>query len=233
MKQPTVIVTIDGPAGAGKSTVARTLAHRLGFRFLDTGAMYRAVAYVALRDQWPLDDPLEVARRSSQLDLQIDGDQIRVEGRDVTAHLRDADVTDRIHYVADNPHVRGRLVQLQRKVAEGGSLVTEGRDQGTVVFPDAQCKFFLTATVEERARRRWNDRRRAGEDVELAEVVEAQQERDRRDRGRAVGALARADDAIVIQTDGKSLEEVVDELVAHVQRREQPTRPESPTPPER
>jgi CMP/dCMP kinase len=219
-EQPRVIVTIDGPAGAGKSTVARALARRLGFRFLDTGAMYRAVVYIALRDHWPLGNAAEVARCTRELDLRVNGAQIEVDGRDVTSHLRSPEVTRLIHHVADNPDVRARLVQLQREAAAGGSLVTEGRDQGTVVFPEAGCKFFLTATVEERARRRWSDLRQAGEEVELEDVVQAQQERDRRDQCRPVGALARADDAIVVATDGKSLEEVVDELAAHVARRQ-------------
>jgi cytidylate kinase len=120
--------------------------------------------------------------------------------------------------VADNPEVRKRLVQLQRQVAQGGSLVTEGRDQGTVAFPEADCKFFLTATPEERARRRWEDLCKAGEELELAQVIAAQKDRDWRDQQRAVGALVRADDALVIESDGKSLEEVVDELVRHVEK---------------
>ena len=213
-----MIVTIDGPAGAGQSTVARALARRLGFRFLDTGAMYRAVVYAALRDAWSLQDPEEVAQRAAELDIQIEGNRILIAGTDVTPHLRTTAVTAEIHHVADNPQVRRRLVELQRQVAEGGGLVTEGRDQGTVAFPHADCKFFLTATPEERARRRWEDLCRAGEPLELSDVIAAQKDRDRRDQQRVEGALVRAKDARVVETDGKSLEEVVDELARHVEQ---------------
>lgn len=214
-----VIVTIDGPAGAGKSSVARALARRLGYRFLDTGAMYRAVVYIAIRESWPLDVPEEVAKRSAQLEFAIDQERILVNGDDVTPYLREPDVTARIHHVADNAQVRARLVELQREAATGGSLVTEGRDQGTMAFPDADCKFFLTASPEERAKRRWRDLQKAGNDVELAQVVSDQEDRDRRDRQRKVGALVQAEDALVIQTDGKSFEQVVEELVRHVELR--------------
>jgi CMP/dCMP kinase len=207
-----MIITIDGPAGAGKSSVARALARRLGFRFLDTGAMYRAVALAALRRGLDWDVPADLARLAAKLDLQVVGEEIFMDGDDVTEAVRTSEVTAVTRYAADNPDVRAHLVELQRQLAAGDNVVTEGRDQGTVAFPKAECKIFLTASPEERARRRWRDLQRQGEPVALAEVLAAQGRRDREDAGRAVGPLVPAPDAVEVCTDGLSLEAVVDRL---------------------
>lgn len=214
-----MIVTIDGPAGAGKSTVARAVARRLGFRFLDTGAMYRAVVLAALQRHWPLDQPDEVARHTRRLTLQLDEGRVVLDGDDVTDRLRTSQIADHIHRIADNALVRERLVELQRDIAVGTDIVTEGRDQGTVAFPDAQCQIFLTASPAERARRRLQELRLAGEELSLAEVLRAQEERDRRDATRPVGGLRKAADAVVVMTDNLSEEQVVEQIVRLVEQR--------------
>jgi cytidylate kinase len=207
-----MIITIDGPAGAGKSSVARALARRLGFRFLDTGAMYRAVALAGMRRGVDWQRPAELAQLARQLDLRLAEDRIFLDGQDVTEAIRRTEVTAVTRYAADNREVRDLMVKLQRAIAGNDNLVSEGRDQGTVVFPDAKCKFFLTASEDERARRRWRDLQARGEAVALDEILAAQRRRDREDAGRAVGPLLPAADAIRVSTDGLSLDEVVDRL---------------------
>jgi cytidylate kinase len=214
-----MIVTIDGPAGAGKSSVARALARRLGFRFLDTGAMYRAVALAGLRRGLDWEQPDWLARVAREVELQVRAERIFLDGEDVTEAVRTSEVTAVTRYAADNPGVREHLGSLQRQFARGSNVVTEGRDQGTVVFPDAGCKVFLTASPEERARRRLKDLELQGESAELQEVLVAQQRRDREDAGRPVGALAPAPDAVEVRTDGMSFDEVVDRLEEIVQGR--------------
>ena len=215
-----MIVTIDGPAGAGKSSVARALAQRLGFRFLDTGAMYRAVALIGLRRGIDFEQPEQIAALTPTLKIEVDGDRIFVDGEDVSEAIRTSQATAVTRYAADNPQVREHLVQLQREVATRDDIVTEGRDQGTVVFPDAECKIFLTATPEERARRRVKDLKAQGEDVTLDEVLAAQQMRDHRDSSREVGPLVAAEDAIEVLTDGLTQEQVVDRLESLVRERQ-------------
>jgi cytidylate kinase len=214
-----MIVTIDGPAGAGKSSAARALAQRLGFRFLDTGAMYRAVALAALERRLEWGDPAALAELAGRLKIELTHDRTLLDGRDVTSVIRSRTVTSVTHYAANNPAVRGILVVLQRQAAGNDDVVTEGRDQGTVVFPDAECKIFLTATPAERARRRLLDLEARGEKLSLQEVLLDQDERDRRDAERDVGPLVAAEDAVHVTTDGLTAEEVVDRLEAIVRAR--------------
>ena len=214
-----MIVTIDGPAGAGKSTVARRLAARLGFRFLDTGAMYRAVAWAAVRDGLDLHDAEAVASLAQRLTIELSGKRVLVNSIDVTEAIRTSQVTSVTHYAADNPQVREHLVQLQRQAAGEDNVVSEGRDQGTVVFPDAGCKIFLTASPAERARRRVADLAARGEQRELAAVLAEQSLRDERDSVRAVGPLVPAVDAVHISTDGLEADEVVERIEQLVRSR--------------
>jgi cytidylate kinase len=207
-----MIVTIDGPAGAGKSSAARELARRLGFRFLDTGAMYRAVTLVAKQRGLDLADADRLAQMVRDIHVDLDGDRVLVDGRDVTKEIRTFDITTSIQYAADNPDVRAQLVAWQRAAAGNADVVTEGRDQATVVFPHAQCKIFLTADEDERARRRYRDLVTRGEHVTFDEVLAAQHIRDERDRTRPVGALIMDDDAIEVSTNGLTPEEVVARL---------------------
>jgi CMP/dCMP kinase len=214
-----MIVTIDGPAGAGKSSAARELARRLGFRFLDTGAMYRAVTWAALDRGVDLADAAALAALAGQLKVELDGDRVVVDGRDVSREIRSFEITSATHHAADNPEVRALLCVWQRAAAQGHDVVTEGRDQSTVVFPDAECKIFLTAQAEERARRRFHDLAARGESVSFDEVLAKQQVRDQRDVSRPVGALRKADDAIEVATDGLGPAEVVARLEQIVRSR--------------
>jgi cytidylate kinase len=207
-----MIVTIDGPAGAGKSSAARELARRLGFRFLDTGAMYRAVTLAARERGLDLADGDALARMVREIRVELAGDRVLLDGHDVTTAIRRFDITTAIHYAADNAAVRGELVEWQREAAAGQNAVTEGRDQGTVVFPNAECKIFLTANEQERARRRHADLLARGEDISFEDVLANQRLRDHRDAARPVGALVKADDAVEVSTDGLSPEEVVAKL---------------------
>lgn len=215
-----MVITIDGPAGAGKSTVARAVARRLGFRFLDTGAMYRACTWAALAAGIPMEDPRAVVRlvRRLAIDLEdVDGMQrVRVDGRDVTLEIRNEGLARHIFRVADPPEVRAELVRLQRAYAEGRDVVTEGRDQGTEVFPDAPHKFFLDASLAERSRRRAAELEARGFAVAPDRLEADLRDRDARDRARPVGALKPAADAEVIDTTGMPVDAVVDAIVRRV-----------------
>jgi len=211
-----MIVTIDGPAGAGKSSVARALARRLGFRYLDTGAMYRAVALAGLRRGLDWNRPERLAELARQLSIEALGERILLDGEDVALAVRGSEVTAVTKFAADNPEVRECLVRLQRAAARGRDVVTEGRDQGTVVFPHAECKIFLTASAEERARRRLSDLHAQGESYTFEQVLADLNRRDQEDASRPVGPLCRAPDATDFSTDGMTLEEVVDRLAAIV-----------------
>lgn len=214
-----MIICIDGPAGAGKSTVARRLAERLGFRMLDTGAMYRSVAWAARRDGINWNDPAAIVEVAGRIKIELVDDTVRVDGQDVTAEIRTPEITSLTRYAADNPGVREHMVALQRQIGEGRDMVTEGRDQGTVVFPDAACKFFVTASPETRARRRWEELRARGSDITLEEVLSQQEQRDARDSRREVGPLKPAPDAVIVATDDLTIDEVVAKLEAEVARR--------------
>jgi cytidylate kinase len=215
-----MIVTIDGPAGAGKSSAARGLARRLGFRFLDTGAMYRAVTLAARERGLDLADPEQLNALVGTIRVELVADRVMLDGRDVTDAIRKFDIASATHYAADNPVVRGQLVIWQREAAASGNVVTEGRDQGTVVFPDAECKIFLVADERERAQRRHRDLAARGEHIPFEEVLANQQLRDQRDATRQVGALKKADDAIEVSTDGLSQDEVIAELERIVRERQ-------------
>lgn len=215
-----MIITIDGPAGAGKSTVARALARRLGFRYLDTGAMYRAVALAGLRGGVDWDRPEALARLSGQLKIELDGDRILLDGEDVTEAVRSSEVTAVTRHAADNVEVREQLIRLQRRLAAGRDVVTEGRDQGSLAFPDAECKIFLKASAQERARRRLRDLEDQGEAKPVDQVLDDLNRRDREDADRPVGAMVLPADAVEVSTDELSIEQVVDRLEAIVRRRD-------------
>ncbi len=208
------VIAIDGPAGSGKSTVARTLAARLGVPYLDTGAMYRAVAFAALRRGVDPDDAETVARIAEHLELEVADGNVTVDGVDASIEIRGAEVTRAVSEVAANPEVRRELVRRQREwVADrGGSAVVEGRDIGTVVFPDAPVKAYLTARLEVRAGRRHKE----VAELEYEAVVADMARRDTIDEGRDVDPLLCADDAVRIDTTDRSVEEIVDDLEARL-----------------
>jgi len=197
-----MLVAIDGPVGAGKSTVARAVARRLGFTYLDTGAMYRCVALAAIDDE-----AADLARRVAELRIDFEGDRVLLDHSDVTELIRSPAVSQRASQVAADPAVREALVDRQRRLTARGDWVAEGRDIGTVVRPDAELKVFLTATDEERAARRAAQTGR-GVEEELADL----RERDERDRTRDASPLRRAEDAIELDTTGLALDAVVDRI---------------------
>lgn len=216
MTPQTIIVTIDGPAGSGKSSAARSLADRLGFEFLDTGAMYRAVGWACLdRDVDPRDQDA-VSELTGRIDLKLRGENVFVDGRDITGRIRSNPVSQASSVIARHPRVRESLNRLQRQYAEGKRVVTEGRDQGTIVFPGAGCKFFLEARPEVRAQRRHEQLLAAGESSDLKSLVEEIRRRDERDANRPVAPLRPADDAECIDTSDLSLEEVLDRMESRV-----------------
>jgi cytidylate kinase len=223
VSERTPVVTIDGPAGAGKSTTARQLAARLGYSFLDTGALYRAVALTARRRNVDWADGPGVGNLAAGLVIRFEpspgGNRVLVDGVDVTDDIRDPEISQGASRVSALPDVRAALLGLQRTIGAQGRVVAEGRDTGTVVFPTAFAKFFLTATAHERARRRSVELAALGREVPFAEVLAELEQRDARDTNRAVAPLKRADDAIEIVTDGMNADEVVARMEQMVRQR--------------
>ncbi len=218
-------VAIDGPMGAGKGTVARLVARRLGYRYVDTGAMYRAVAWKALQEGVDLEDREAVAAlaRRTHIRLEPQGDGLRVlcDGHDVTEAIRSVEVSAAVSRVAANPGVRQVLTEQQRRMAEDGGVVMEGRDIGTVVLPHADVKVYLEASLDERARRRWEEMRSRGEAVSLEAVRELVRRDDDLARHRPTAPLRRAEDAVVVDTTGLSPEQVADRIVRLVAARQE------------
>lgn len=215
-----MIVTLDGPAGAGKSSAAKALAERLGFEYLDTGAMYRAVTLAVLRAGIDPRDEQAMSDLLGGMRLEMPPGRVLLQGEDVTDQIRSATVTHASGRVADSPIVRRHLVELQRRWAAGRNLVCEGRDQGTVVFPDAACKFFVVADPKERARRRQREMAARGEAFSWDEVLQAQEERDRRDAARDLAPMVPAADAILLDTTHLSLDQVVDRMEQEVRKKD-------------
>jgi cytidylate kinase len=209
-----MVIAIDGPAGAGKSSVARALAQRLGFTYLDSGAMYRCVALAALERGVDVDDAEAMGRVAGSLLIELDGEKVELDGRDVSASIREPRVSEASSRVSVHPAVREAMVARQRQLIAAGRYVAEGRDIGTVVSPDAPLKVFLTACPEERARRR---AAQIGEDP--VAVLAAQEERDARDESREHSALRPAPDAVEVDTTGLALDEVIVRVVGLARER--------------
>jgi cytidylate kinase len=215
-----MIVTIDGPAGAGKSTVARMVAEQLGYLFLDTGAMYRCVALLAHENETAWENEDAIGELGRTLEYSAYHDKVFIAEEDVTQAIRSAEVTAAVYRAADNVQVREALVKLQRQLASDNNVVTEGRDQGTLAFPDAQCKIYLSASPAERAQRRVDQLNANGGSVTLAEILEQQTVRDEQDEARELGGLQAADDALFVITDGMNIMEVVEHIERLVRMRE-------------
>jgi cytidylate kinase len=218
-----LVITIDGPAASGKSTVAKLMAKRLGVAFLDTGAMYRAVTLAAMQRNIDLADDaaIEMLFDNVQFSFVVKDNSmiVRIDSLEVTEDIRRPDVTANVHYVASSPRLRGRLVEMQRAFADAHEkIVTEGRDQGTVAFPNANFKFFLTADEAERARRRQAELAATGAAPDAADTLKAITQRDISDQSRTVGPLKPADDAILVDTTQLSIEQVVEKLLFYVQK---------------
>ena len=204
-----MIVTIDGPAGSGKSTAARRLAARLGFRFLDTGAMYRVVGLKCLQNEIDIRDERAAGKAARQVEITFDDDRVFADGSDVTDAIRTPEVTQAASVVAAGVEVRRAMAQLQRRVAAGLDIVTEGRDQGTVVFPDADCKFYFTADPRERAVRRQRELEQQGMRAPLDQLLAQIRERDERDANRKVAPLRPAENAVPIDTTHRTADDVL------------------------
>ncbi len=218
-----MIITIDGPAGSGKSTAARKVAARLGIPYLDTGAMYRVVTLAALEAGTDLGDDAALAElaRTSRYELDLGPTHVRVTlaGRDVSEEIRSMRVNDHTRFIACSPGVRKILIDRQRALGRQlGNMVTEGRDQGTAAFPDADLKFFLDAAIEKRAERRLHELKADGEDVTYEQVLGNLAERDRTDAGRAVAPLREPPGAVRVDTTQLTIAEVVDLIVGHIQQ---------------
>jgi cytidylate kinase len=212
-----VIVAIDGPVGSGKSAVGRRVAERLGLPFVDSGLMYRAIAAVAAERGVPLDDGAALTRLANSVKLRIDGRKVEVDGEDYTDRVYGPELSEAASKVAKVAGVRLSLVAQQRALGRNG-VVMAGRDIGTVVFPDAAHKFFLTASVEERARRRARQIEARGEKADPAELAREVAERDRRDSQRSASPMRPAEDAVIIETDDLDLNGVVDAVLAQIER---------------
>jgi len=217
-----MIIAIDGPSGSGKSTLGRMLAHALKLLYIDTGSMYRAVALAVIEAQVDPNDKEAVTALANRIEIDLEGDpdslSVLLNGRDITDQIRTESVTGMSSIVSTIPGVRRAMVERQRAISKRGAVLN-GRDIGTVVFPDADIKFFLTAAPEERAERRFKeDQMTASSSATYAETLADMIERDRRDSTRADSPLKVADDAIVIDSTGKSIDEVFEEMISHVHR---------------
>jgi cytidylate kinase len=215
-----LIVAIDGPSGAGKGTVARAVAARLGYRHIDTGAMYRAVAWKARQEGIDLGDEAAIAAIGERATFDLEQDRVAIDGHDVSRAIRTPEIDNAATTVARHPAVRRVLVARQRTYGAGGGIVMEGRDIGTVVFPNADVKIYLDASPEERARRRAADPAHTSSNrTQLSEVAIALAERDKSDSTRTASPLVVADDAIVVDTTGVPIEKVIEQVLTLVRAR--------------
>lgn len=219
-----IVVAIDGPAGAGKSTIAKLVAERLGYAYIDTGAMYRSVAWRFLHTGQPFDETF-ISHLANTMVIQFRPEarvnRVFVDGQEVTDAIRSAEVTANVSRVAAIGAVREAMVEQQRRMGDAGGVLMDGRDIGTVVFPNAQLKIFLTASVEERAQRRYKELLAKGEQVDLAQLQQDIANRDKQDSERAIAPLRQAEDALLLDTSHMNIEQVTEKILQLVEERAQ------------
>ncbi|HIE36302.1 MAG TPA: (d)CMP kinase [Candidatus Omnitrophica bacterium] len=213
-----MIITIDGPGGCGKTTVAKILAQKLRISYLDTGATYRALTLKVLKLRLDLNDEERIKEVAQSLNLKIEKDKIYLDSKEVSAEIRTPTIDKNISLVVSHPKVREEMVRLQRKIVEGNDFVVEGRDIATVVFPNAEFKFYLDADFSVRCQRRYNELREKKINVDFEEVKRDLEKRDRADKERKVGALVKSKDAIYIDTTHLSIEEVVNKILSYIKK---------------
>lgn len=210
------IVAVDGPAGSGKGTITKRIEKEMGLMNLDTGAIYRSVALATLLENIKLDEEEKIIELADKIEIDIKEengkDIILLNGKDVTKAIREKEVTDIVSIVSSIIPIREKMVELQRKIAEGKDVIVEGRDIGTVVFPNANLKIYLDADVEERAKRRYKEEVACGMQSDYEQVLASIKERDERDKNKPVGALKKAEDAVLVDTTNKTIDEVVEEI---------------------
>lgn len=209
-------IAIDGPAGAGKSTAAKRIAKALSYFYIDSGALFRAVTFKAIESGIKMDDIESIIAIAQNSEIDFFDEKVFLDGRDVNVEIRSNTVNTNVSYVAKIPEVRDVVADIQRDIAKKRNVVADGRDIGTTIFPDARFKFFMVASVEERARRRLLELNAAGEEYELNEMIRQITIRDEIDSNREVSPLKKAEDAIVIDTDGKNIEQVVNEMLEYI-----------------
>jgi cytidylate kinase len=212
-----VVIAIDGPAGAGKSTIAKKLAEKIGYTYIDSGAMYRALTLKVLRENTPLKELDNIIRTAGETDIDFRNNSIYLDGSIVDSEIREEIVNRSVSYIAAISEVRRLMVQLQRKISNNKNVVMDGRDVGTVIFPSARFKFYITASVEERAERRYKELKQKGYDAEIQDIRLQIEKRDHIDSTRSDSPLTVASDAVVIDTTGKSVEKVLNEVIANIE----------------
>jgi cytidylate kinase len=212
-----VVIAIDGPAGAGKSTIAKKLAEKIGYTYIDSGAMYRALTLKVLRENTPLKELDNIIRTAGETDIDFRNNSIYLDGSIVDSEIREENVNRSVSFIAAISEVRKLMVQLQRKISNNKNVVMDGRDVGTVIFPSARFKFYITASVEERAERRYNELKQKGYDAEIQDIRSQIEKRDHIDSTRSDSPLTVASDAVVIDTTGKSVEEVLNEVIENIE----------------
>lgn len=211
-----IVIAIDGPAGAGKSTVAKIIAEQLNFLYLDSGALFRAITYKVMKMDIAIDDEISIIQAAKDAIIEFLDDTVFLDGQDVNKEIRSNEINLNVSYIAKIPKVREIVVDIERSIACDRNVVVDGRDIGTTVFPDAFIKFYMIASVEERAKRRLIELNTSNKKYTLDEVKNQLIERDNIDSNRSVSPLKKADDAILIETDGKSIEQVVYEMLYEI-----------------
>lgn len=211
------VIAIDGPAGAGKSTIAKKLAEKIGYTYIDSGAMYRAVTLKVLKENIPLKELDSIIKLAGETDIDFRNNSIYLDGKLADAEIREENINRNVSYIAAIPEVRRLMVELQRRISKNKNVVMDGRDVGTVIFPNAHVKLYVTASVDERAERRFNELRQKGFDAEIQDIKSQIEKRDFIDSTRENSPLAVAEDAVIIDTTGKGIVEVLDAVISIIE----------------